>query len=65
MNEYESGEFDMFRWISSAWYGKEANFLQNDLGPGSVYSRISGRHMTIDEAYKEFIRCIQEDVFGR
>ena len=65
MNEYEAGEFDMFRMISAAWYGKEAYCLQNDLGPGSVYSRISERYMTIDEAYKEFLRCIQADAFGR
>lgn len=61
MTEYEAGEFDMFRLISSAWYGKEAYFLQNDFGLGSVYSRISERYMTIGEAYKEFIRNIQND----
>lgn len=55
----KEGEWDMFDLISSAWYGKGMYFKQDN---GTVYSRHSGKYMTVDEAIKEFISLIDEDV---
>ncbi len=52
MNDYERGQWDMFELITSAWYGKQYYFLQED---GSVYSRESGEYMQPDKAYNEFL----------
>ncbi len=55
----KDGEWDMFDLISSAYYGKGMYFKQDN---GTVYSRHSGKYMTVDEAIKEFISLIDEDV---
>lgn len=54
-SQYEKGEWDMFSLITSAWHGKEYYFLQDD---GSVYSRESGKCLTKNEAYDEFLHEI-------
>ena len=54
---YERGEWEMFKCISSAWHGKEYYFLNEDL---TVYSRASHKNMTRQEAYNEFIKEIGE-----
>lgn len=51
MSEYEKGKWDIFVLLSSAWWGKQYYFLQDN---GIVYSRKSGKYMTRDEAYCEF-----------
>ena len=51
-SQYEKGEWDMFLLITSAWNGKQYYFRQDD---GSVYSRESGKYLTKEEAYDEFL----------
>ena len=51
MNNYEQGRWDMFEEISTAWNGKQAYFLQVD---GSVYSRVSMKYMSVEDAIDEF-----------
>ena len=55
MSDYERGEWDMFLVITSAWHGKQYYFRESD---GRVWSRESGKYMSVDEAYKEFIDSI-------
>ena len=54
----KEGEWDMFDLISSAYYGKGMYFKQDN---GTVYSRHSGKYMTVDEAIREFISLIEEN----
>ena len=58
MNDYEKGEWDMFVLLSSAWYGKQCYFLQDN---EIVYSRNSCKYMNRDEAYVEFANAIGDD----
>lgn len=53
--EYEDGEYDMFERISTAYYGKQYYFLQDD---ESVYSRASHKYMTFRDAVDEFLKEI-------
>ena len=50
--------WDMFVTISSAYWGKQYYFLQDN---GAVYSRKSCNYMTFDEAVSEFCRTIGDD----
>lgn len=54
-SQYEKGEWDMFETITSAYNGKQYYFLQDD---GRVYSRESGKYLTKEEAYDEFLSQI-------
>lgn len=54
-SQYSNGEWDMFSLLTSAWYGKEYYFLQDD---GNVYSRESDKCMTREEAYEEFLNQV-------
>ena len=54
-SQYEQGVWDMFSLTTSVWYGKECYFLQSD---GTVYSRESGKTMSKEDAYDEFLRNI-------
>ena len=54
----KQGEWDMFELITSAWYGKQYYFREHD---NIVYSRKSGKNMTVNEAISEFIREISDD----
>ena len=58
-NEYrKQGEWEMFELITSTWYGKQCYFdEENDM----VYSRISGKTMTVHDAILEFLRRIGDD----
>lgn len=58
MSEYEKGQWDMFVWLSSAWWGKQYYFLQDN---GIAYSRKRGKYMSRDEAYIEFANEIRDD----
>ena len=57
MSEYERGEWEMFCLITSVWHGKQYYFMQDD---GTVYSRDSGKYMTAQDAYNEFLGKIGE-----
>ena len=50
MTEYERGQYDMFELITSAYYGKQYYFLQDN---GMVYSRACGKEITFSEAVSE------------
>ena len=52
------GEWDMFELITSVWYGKQCYFVEEN---GIVYSRVSCKHMSVDEAIKEFLGRIGDD----
>lgn len=55
--DYEDGEWDMFKLITSVYYGKQYYFLQdNEL----VYSRASGKYMTFQQAVDEFLKEVGE-----
>ena len=56
MNDYERGRWEMFVTISSAYHGKQYYFLQDD--KNIVYSRESGKCMTREKAYIEFLAHI-------
>lgn len=53
------GEWDMFELITSTWYGKQYYFLQDD--NEIVYSRSSGKYMSVDKAIEEFLSAIGDD----
>lgn len=48
----QEDKWDLFEMISSVWYGKQCYFEQND---GTVYSRLTGRYYTFEDAVKEFV----------
>lgn len=51
---YDIGQWDMFNMISSAWHGKQYYFLESD-DFKKVYSRKSGKTITMDDAVMEFL----------
>lgn len=55
---YEQGEWDMFQLITSAWYGKQCYFQEDN---GIVYSRLSNKYLTVDQAYTEFLGQIGDN----
>ena len=57
MTEHERGQYEMFELITSAYYGKQYYFLQDN---GMVYSRACGKEITFSEAVSEFMREIGE-----
>jgi hypothetical protein len=57
MNQYEQGRWDMFIEMQNFYYGKQYYFLQDD---GTVYSRQSGKYLTIEGAYREFQRVLED-----
>ena len=54
-DSYRQGEWDMFELITSAWYGKQYYFKEDN---GMAYSRKSNKTMTVHDAILEFIREI-------
>lgn len=58
IKEPGDGAWEMFSLITSAWYGKECYFIEDN---GIVYSRVSCRHMTREEALNEFLRRIGDE----
>lgn len=54
----EDGEWSMFNLLSSAYWGKQYYFRQDN---GIVYSRESGKYMSFDDAVSEFIKRIGDD----
>lgn len=55
LTQYERGEWELFSLITSAWYGKEYYFLNED---GTAYSRSSHETMSREEAIQEFLDAI-------
>ena len=59
VNEYRKrGEWDMFELITSAWYGKQYYFKEDN---GMVYSRKSHKTMMVHDAILEFIREVGDE----
>ena len=56
LNPYKQGEWDMFERISSVWYGKQYYFLDDD---GTVYSRLTHKNMSREEAFAEFLKLLE------
>ena len=48
----------IFDLLSSAWYGKQCYFRQDD---GTIYSRKSCKYMTFDQAIDEFAGLVSGD----
>ena len=58
-NEYrKQGEWEMFELITSAWYGKQYYFKEEN---GMAYSRKSHKNMTVHDAILEFIGEIADE----
>lgn len=58
MNAFERGMYSALTWLSSTYHGKQYYFLQdNDM----VYSRDSGKYLTIAEAMEEFAKRLEND----
>lgn len=55
--QYKKGEWDMFRLITSAYFGKQYYFVEDN---GIVYSRETHKYMTKDDAISEFLGIIGE-----
>jgi hypothetical protein len=54
-NGYDKGEWEMFSLITSAYFGKQYYFLEDN---GTVYSRLSHKALaTKQDAYNEFLDC--------
>ena len=58
IRENERGQWEMFTLLSSAFWGKQYYFMQDN---GIVYSRDSGKYMTFDDAVDEFVNRIGDD----
>lgn len=54
MTDYEKGKLEMFQLITSAYYGKQYYFLENEQAK-LVYSRKSHNVVPMDDAIKEFL----------
>ena len=59
VSQQKIGEWNMFLLLSSAWYGKQCYF-EEDNDNEIIYSKFSGKLMSREEAIKEFIREISE-----
>lgn len=59
VSQQKIGEWNMFVLLSSAWYGKQCYFEQDNY-LGTVYSKLSGETMSREEAIKQFMRWISE-----
>lgn len=57
-SDYEWTPFDVLVVLSGAWWGKQYYFEQDN---GQIYSRDSGKYMTLDEAIAEFAEKIGDD----
>lgn len=56
--QLESREWELFDLLSTAWYGKQYYFKQDD---GTVYSRKSCEYLTFDPAIDEFATTLTPD----
>ena len=51
IRQLEDEKWNVFDLLSSAWFGKQCYFKQDD---GTVYSRASGEYLSFDQALDEF-----------
>lgn len=58
MNAFERGVYSALTWLSSVYHGKQYYFLQDD---GTIYSRDSGRCMTLEDAMDEFAKRLEDE----
>ena len=59
VSQQKIGEWNMFILLSSAWYGKQCYF-EEDNDNEIIYSKFSGKLMSREDAIKEFIKEISE-----
>lgn len=59
VNDFEKGQWDIFLLLSTARLGKEYYYLHDD--EKTVFSRLTQKHMSIDEAVKEFSLYLQRE----
>ena len=57
--EYERGKFEALDIISSAYSWKKCYFEQEN---GLMYSKLSGKRMSVNEAVEEFAKILAGDV---
>ena len=58
IKQQKIGEWNMLILISSAWYGKQCYFEEDN--DEIVYSKLSGKLLSKEDAVKEFIKEISE-----
>lgn len=58
IKQQKIGEWNMLILISSAWYGKQCYFEEDN--DEIVYSKLSGKLLSKEDAIKEFIKEISE-----
>ena len=54
---YKDGQWDMFEFITSVYFGKQYYFLEKD---ERIYSRHSHKYMNFDEALSEFCSFVSD-----
>lgn len=59
VSQQKIGEWNMFLLLSSAWYGKQCYF-EEDNDNEIIYSKFSGKLISKEDAIKEFIREISQ-----
>ena len=55
VDQLETRGWELFALLSSAWYGKDCYFKQDD---GTVYSRASCQYLSFDQATDEFATAL-------
>ena len=55
VEQLETRGWELFALLSSAWYGKDCYFKQDD---GTVYSRASCQYLSFDQAADEFATAL-------
>lgn len=59
MTGFQKGQWDMFETITNIYFGKQYYFLESE--KEIVYSRYSGKHMSVSDAYHEFIDILKRE----
>ena len=54
---FKDGQWDVFKLITSTYFGKQYYFIESD---GRIYSRYSQKYMSFDEAAIEFCSFISD-----
>lgn len=62
MTDYESGRRDALIRLSNAWYGKGVYLYWDDAD--KLYSEVSRKDMTLEEAFKEFETMLNEEGYN-
>lgn len=56
-NKTDTTPFEVLETISTAYYGKQMYFLQDD---GFIYDRVYGKYISLEEAIDEFASKLAE-----